>query len=378
MSAFRTPLDDQDDAVIEIFVEEGVENPAPLLASLVRKHIATRLGDTGPIDCHPLIRQYFYKRLRGQLSRKRRLHGRIGVYYEHFQDDHLEAAYHYREAADYPRSVQLLDTHREQLIGIGEARRLLDTLSPLRKHQVSSAWPLVAAIQGQAHAFLGEFDQALDRFEEALAEFENLPMNGEARRRAADLARRTGRMYGWRSEFETAHARMEQGLRILGEPASVVDRETVALIHTHIGSLYFLRGQNDKVEIACQEALETLAGLPEGAVHAETYKVLGVIHDVTGRWEQAVDYAHRSLAIWERLGNRHRVAELSDNLGTLHFYRGEFREAQRLYQHSLAFWDSVGARGNAGCARSNLGSVHLVRGQWTIARKCYSQALLVF
>jgi hypothetical protein len=207
ISAFQLPFDDRDEMIIEIFANEGIENPPAVLAGLLQKYIIMRVGPTGYVDYHPLMRQYFYHRLHGRLPLKRRLHGRIGEYYEHVKENYLEAAYHYCEAADYLRGVQLLDAHREYLIGTGQAQRILQILSPLRKRQVPPpTWSLVAVTRGQAHAFRGEYDKALAEFEEALAGFESLLVGDEQRRWAADLARRIGRLYGWRGEYEKACA----------------------------------------------------------------------------------------------------------------------------------------------------------------------------
>ena len=379
VSAFRQPFDDRDEAIIEIFAEAGVRRPLTVLRGLTRKHILTRSTGTGKIDCHALIRSYFYDRLREQSALKHDLHRRIGEYYESSQAAWLEAAYHYREANEYAYAVYILDTHRDELIGAGGAQRLLDILAPIRQcHVELSDWAAIVAMTGQARAFLGDYDEALSNFEESVTYFQDLALAEEQRRRTADLARQIGRLYGWRGEYEKAHARMDQGLQILGEPDSDDDRATAALIHTHTGSLYYLQGRYDMAKTACRQALDILADLPEGEIHAETYKVLGVIHDVTGDWEQAVDYAQRGLAIWERLGNQHRMAELRDNLGTVYFFQGKFRRAQALYEENLAFWDHVGARDKAGYARLNLGSVHLYLGQWEQANKCYSQALVAW
>jgi tetratricopeptide (TPR) repeat protein len=377
LSAFRLPFDDQDEAVIEIFVEEGVQNPALVLAGLVRKHIAIRVGGTGYMDYPPLIRQYLYGRLRGQLSLKRRLHGRIGEYYEHFRENHLEAAYHYREAADYSRALQLLDRYHKQLIGAGKAQRILETLAPLRRHQVPTpVWPLAAAIQGQAYAFLGEFEKALKWFEEALQAFEELEMAAEDRRRAAHIARSIGQLHGWRGEYAPANARMQQALRILGDLNSQEDEAAAALVHADIASLYYLQGQLDLAESECRRALDLLGEWDSGPVGATTYNVLGEICQVRGRWEQAVELYYRSRGIWEELGDRHRLAQVTDNLGRLYFGRGEFAQAEELSRQSLGFWCEVGARENAGYARLNLGRVCLVRGEWETTRDHFTRALV--
>jgi tetratricopeptide (TPR) repeat protein len=411
IAAFRQAFDVHHQAIVELFAAAGVQRPLTQVHQLVHKHILKRLAGAGQIDCHALIRRFFYDRLREQPALKRETHRGIGEYYEDFREDYLEAAYHYREAGKYADVVRVLDPRRDQLIGAGTARRLLDVLDPIRPRWVRPAdWAAIAAMKGQAHAFLGNFDKALTTYEQAIAAFEHLDMTDEKRRQSADLARQVGRLLGWRGEYAKAHARMEQGLRILGQPACDADRATAGLIHTHTGSLYFLEGQYDRAEAACRQALAILSGSsfvlrgssdprcwpgsddpgrtnldplnPEdsrqGAVHAETYKVLGVIYDVTGRWDQAVHYARRSLAIWERLDNRHRMAELRDNLATLHFYRGDFAEAQKLYEQNLAFWDDVGARDKAGYARLNVGSVHLNRGEWDTAQAYYTQALLTW
>jgi len=380
MSAFRLPFTDADESAMEIFVKEGIEQPSTVLRNLMRRNIVSRSTDVARVYfTHSLLREYFYNRLRSDLRLKRRVHRWVANYYQTVEGDWVEAAHHHAAAADYEECIRVLNARRELLIGSGETPRMMDILTSIKEHQVPPhVWAVGTAIQGEALAFLGHYDQALERFEKALASFRSQALDDDTRRRAADIARRTGRLQGWRGEYARAHAHMQEALRVLGEPSTRDDRAVAALIRTHIGSLYYLQGALDKAEEECQQAITLLADIPEGGVHAETYKVLGVVYDVTGRWEQAVTFARRSLAIWERLDNQRRIAELRDNLGTLYFYQGEFHEARRLYEQSLRFWKRVGSRDNVGYARLNLGSIHLIQGRLSEASKLYNQALVAW
>ncbi len=170
VAAFRRPFDDRDQAIVELCAASGVQLPIAVLHGLVRRHILTRSAGTREIDCHALIRRYFYDRLREQPALKRDVHRRIGVYYEDSRGDFLEAAYHYREAGEYADVARLLDAHRDQLIGAGHAQRVLDLLAPINPRDVrSSDWATIAATKGEARTFLSDDAGTLARAETAEA-----------------------------------------------------------------------------------------------------------------------------------------------------------------------------------------------------------------
>ena len=309
LSAFRLPIDDQQIEILSILAGEGIADSRPLIDELVGKSVVVRLRNTGQIDFHPVIRQYFYSMVSGQRDLARRLHLAIAEYYQVTQDDIIEAAYHYQMAEAPERCVELLYEHGEHLISSGRSTQVLALLKPYRTHHGSQSMrATLAGLQGQAQLFVGNLDEALGYFEEAVKSYDEIDMGPVERRRAANIARQVGRICGMREDFDRAHAFMRHGLAWLGEPATRADKEVAALLHTHTGSLYFWQDRYDDAEQSCQQALALLGSLLERAGHAEVFMVLGVICDVTGRWNEAVAYARRSMEIWRRLGNNYRGA----------------------------------------------------------------------
>lgn len=155
VAAFRQPFDDRDQAVVELCTELGIERPLMVLQGLVRRHILTRQGGTREIDCHALIRRYFYDRLREQPALKQDVHCRIGAYYERSHGDYLEATYHYREAADYGKLARVLRAHRDELFSTGHAQRLLDLLVPIDPRDVDpDDWAVIAPVQDEARVLM--------------------------------------------------------------------------------------------------------------------------------------------------------------------------------------------------------------------------------
>jgi len=231
---------------------------------------------------------------------------------------------------------------------------------------------------GDAYDLLGDYGQAIAAYRAAFSALQKQAMTAEARRWAADLLRRIGRLHGWLSQFTEAHAQMQQALQILADGHDQADRAAAALIHTHTGSLYYLQGQLEPATQACQQALTLVDEQTNAEVAATAFNVFGVICEVTGQWTQAVTFYERSRDIWARLDRRHQLSQVLDNLGTLNFYRGDFALAEQHYRQNLDFWQAMEARDNAGYAVLNLGSVYLHRGQVAQAESYYNQALDAF
>lgn len=157
VSAFRQPVDERDQAVVELSTDLGVERPIMVLQGLVRRRILTRQGSTREIECHALIQRYFYDRLREQPALRQDVHHRIGAYYENSRGDALEAAYHYREAGEYGALARVLAARRTDLFAVGHAQRLHDLLVPINPRDVDpDDWAVIAAALDEARAILSD------------------------------------------------------------------------------------------------------------------------------------------------------------------------------------------------------------------------------
>jgi DNA-binding SARP family transcriptional activator/tetratricopeptide (TPR) repeat protein len=114
-------------------------------------------------------------------------------------------------------------------------------------------------------------------------------------------------------------------------------------------------------------ALATQAEWP--SAEAACLRMLGNIADETGRSDEASDYYRRSLAIYQRTGEREEQAMCLHNLGILHREQGNLEEAARCYSQSLRL------RSDKGSTMSALGNTYRELGRLSEAADLLERAL---
>ena len=136
---------------------------------------------------------------------------------------------------------------------------------------------------GDALTLLGSFDDAYEELRQAYAALHRRPLDPAARRRAADLTRRIGRLCAWRGKHEEALTWMAEGLRLLGEPQDDEDRAAAALLHVHKGSVEYNRGNLEEVARDCARGLELARAVGRLVpAEAEAHNMLAIIAWASG------------------------------------------------------------------------------------------------
>jgi predicted ATPase len=236
---------------------------------------------------------------------------------------------------------------------------------------------LIAIHEGasDAHHLLSDFDEAIRHLRQALAVLHTRPLSRVGRRRAADLARRVGFLYGWKGEYETASDWMREGLRELGRPEDEDDKATAALLYVHTGVVRYYEGNLEVAVQQCQAGLELAEAIDQASVQAAAHNTLAVIHTTLSQHDEALAHGMRSLEIWQRLGDAYQTARVENNIGNIHSYRGNWEKARPYYERSLAFWEQVEDQDWIARVELNLGGIYLYQGNWGRARQSYARAL---
>src|SRR5262249_45521144 len=90
---------------------------------------------------------------------------------------------------------------------------------------------------------------------------------------------------------------------------------------------------------------ETLTLGPERSTPAPAFPhQLGMIAELRGAYDEALEWYHRSLALEEELGNRAGMASSYHQLGIITELRGAYDEALEWYHRSLAIKEELGDR----------------------------------
>ena len=311
---------------------------------------------------HALLRSVAYE---GLLKReRRRLHGEAAAWLVREAGVRVEeyaavVAEHYESARDplraaewYGRAGQQARASYAPEAAIGFYRKALEHLAEVEKTEESgggTSEPLRAQAVGW-YAGLGEVLTMQARYEEAAEAYtrmrdaagaasddvaearawngltavqeyqgDNRAALGSARR-AEELARRAGDADGARDELALALNRQGLASHRLGD-AAAVER---------------LGGQ-----ILC---LSEELGEDSRAARANGLKLLGVAHEVSGRFAEAQECFEQSLALLKELGDRRNLGFMLNNLGVIAHLGADYREAVRRYTEALEIFREIGER----------------------------------
>ncbi|MFN8467009.1 MAG: CHAT domain-containing protein [Caldilineaceae bacterium] len=232
---------------------------------------------------------------------------------------------------------------------------------------------------GDALTLLGSFDEAYEELRHAYAALHTRPLDHAARRRAADLTRRIGRVCAWRGRHEEALAWTDEGLHLLGEPQDDADRAIAALLHVHKGSVEYNRGSLEEAARDCGRGLEIARSV--GSLlpaEAEAHNMLAILAWAGGHIPEALVHYEQSRAGWLALSNGYQVARVEANMGVAYFYLGEWEEAQVFYNRSREYLEQIDDRDMLAHPYLNLGNINLYQGDWEQAELNFRRALALW
>jgi len=364
-SVFREPFDDEDEAIVGILAEEGVTDIKTILDGLVRLHLATRLSGGWAIAIHPVIRGYFYSRLKSQLEFKRRLHARVAWYYEEKRRGYVEAAHHWYESGQYNHAAQTLLAHVDGLLYAGEGHRMLEVLNRFAPGQLDGQlWPSVWLARGDALAFTGEADPAVQAYQESLALLNAEPPSPQRQEQIASICHKIGRVF--RSDnLPQAMTWYERGLAELGEPGK--DSVVAAGIYIDGSGVLYQQGRYEDSLTWCRQGLDILgsAGPPFWLAQGENF--LGHVYYSQGRCELALQHFQKGLDISRQANDAYHIAMSYSNLANACLAQGDWTEALRLYQESVKIKERIGDIMGLAVTFFNLGSLYTKRGDDALA-----------
>ncbi len=193
-----------------------------------------------------------------------------------------------------------------------------------------SSVPSALIDMGVAHYYLGEYQEALRRYERAL-------------------------------ELATSGGEETLMLRALN----------------NIGTLYFVWGEHD---LALEYYLQVLpiqleTGDEEGA--ARSYNNIAAVHQSAGRFPSALEHYALALDLYRRIGNRETEAGTLNNMGLALIEQEMFQSAVDHFEQALVIERAQGDRHGEALSLNNMGLVQARRGQAAEAAESYAAALAI-
>jgi C4-dicarboxylate-specific signal transduction histidine kinase len=233
---------------------------------------------------------------------------------------------------------------------------------------------------GVAHYYLGDYHNALRRYEEALALAEDL---GD-KVRVGNAVNNIGILFFVWGEHDRA---LEYYLRALALRLETEDTEGAASCYNNIAAVHHTAGRHNSAQEYYQQALEIYRENGNQIYEASTLNNIGLVLYEKGQFDEAVVVLHSALDL--ELGGKDRsVQALSlNNLGMVRAKQGRLDEALGLFREALAIRREIAHRqgesvslqllGTALVENGNLdGGIALLEEALAIARELEVQELI--
>jgi len=182
-----------------------------------------------------------------------------------------------------------------------------------------------------------------------------------------------GRLYRRIGELDQS----ENAYRFILKLASN-DLHGQAVAYGNLGVVYQIRGELDQAIDYHRKALALDEELGSKEGMAVTYGNLGNIYQIRGKLDQAIGFYHKALVLFEALDSKQGIADQYGNLGLVYQTSGELDQAIDYYLKSLAINKALGKKEGIAINYANLGNVYKTRGKLDRAIDYWKKSLALF
>jgi len=133
----------------------------------------------------------------------------------------------------------------------------------------------------------------------------------------------------------------------------------------------------DEALLIAQEAVERSEQLADLDLMAYCQNTLGAIYKYLGYYQLSDQHQYRALSLFEKTGDRRRVAGMINNLGETARLRHDYEQAYDYYQRAVAIAGEIGERDWLVEFLSNLGLSQSKLGKQNEAKNSFRQAIEV-
>lgn len=291
-----------------------------------------------------------------------------------FDQNDIEARYHYLEAGDVVTALELTKGMDGYYSRIGYPQLGFDLLNDLEKHVAAltidnQLW--LRQRLGMFYSLFGKLDEALKQYESALGIFQSLGNT----RSSAWCHGQIAMLYEARAKYEEAVPHFEKSLEIHEQ---LGDQQVVAQRLDQLGMIYKRDGKYAEAGEKYRRAEKINRELGNKKSLASNLEQLGRIDDEQGKFDEGLDYYRQSLALREELGDKPGIATLVHQMGNVSFFRGNLDEAFGLYERSLEINKEINNSKGAGYSQGQIGLIWQRRGHIDEALKHFQESLAFF
>ncbi|MDQ3886966.1 MAG: tetratricopeptide repeat protein [Actinomycetota bacterium] len=147
---------------------------------------------------------------------------------------------------------------------------------------------------------------------------------------------------------------------------------------SNLGAIYGRQGRYQQAAEHLHQSLALFCKIGDRAGEARAVGNLGAVYQRQGRYQQATEQHQQALTLAREIGHRVGEAYALDHLGTVLQRLGRHHHAAEQHQRALALFRKIGDRAGEAYALTNLGDVYQRQGHYEQAAEHHQQAIALF
>jgi tetratricopeptide (TPR) repeat protein len=223
--------------------------------------------------------------------------------------------------------------------------------------------------EGRQHDLAGRSSGAIECYAAVI----DLTANGGDQRARAEALRRLSVLHHLRAESEVASDLCTRSHEVAVQSGA---QDLAADASNALAGFALERGDLSGASELYRSALSMANQDP--ALAGKIEQNLGIIANIRGNWEEALDHYQRSREAYASVSDQRGCAIAHHNLGMIHARRKEWEEADRHYRRCCGLAEAAGDRHLGGLAAMNRAEVRLAIDDYEGARAGAEQALRIF
>jgi ATP/maltotriose-dependent transcriptional regulator MalT/DNA-binding XRE family transcriptional regulator len=395
LSVFRQPINLYDDTLVELSQaalqhDTGVYNLAAALAEAQRFGL---IDNPAHANLHRLLRDHVYAALSTDVSLRKRLHLVAADWSERVAADALEAAYHYSRAGELSGAVEALVDQTQALINRGQslaAVAMVEELLPRARTKIAARNAGSEAVDSLRRLLMVRGDLLINTLRAAEAETnyrEALGLSAQPTVRAQVAARLAESRLQRSQVAEALQLCQTAAVALAPDSQDTAVRSPHALLLAQLAGVecqaHLLMSNLDEAQRVARYALgliDQVSGVALKAtapVEARARSTLGVVANIRGQPQTALDHWERAIAAARLAGLRRLEYRCQMNIGILFHQQNEVENALRNFNEALAGVRSIGDSFLTARILHNISFIQHLRGEMVAALETSREACAI-
>ncbi len=223
---------------------------------------------------------------------------------------------------------------------------------------------------GEYSICTGEFSSAVYIFEKILSKTK---INQELKNFTAHSYRSLGEIFSRQALWEISLNYIKRAIEIYSK---LENTEGIAECENLLGTIYGDLGNLSDAQIHFEKAHSMLNGKLVKSLLASKIKTnLGIINNIQGDLEKALEYYMSALSDYENTKDLRRMAEVRHNIGMLYSRLSKFNSAHKEFNHSIKLSQKLGDLQTLGLSYIGKANLYAVQKEFSLGDEFARKAL---